>query len=67
MEPTACRRGTGDGGKGREVMRAPVSDGEVPAMGGWAHGPLSFHMSCQSDLMRPRGAPVLARGGADVM
>lgn len=48
-------------GKGREVMRAPVSDGEVFATGGWARGPLRFHLSCHSGLMRLRGAPVLGR------
>lgn len=53
--------GLGDGGKGREVMRAPVSDGEVFAMGGLARGPPSFHLSCQFGLMRLRGAPVLGR------
>ncbi len=42
-------------------MRALVSDGEVFVMGGWACRRLSFHFSCQSGLMRLRGASVLGR------
>lgn len=29
-------------GRGREVIRAPVSDGKVSVMGGWVPGPFSF-------------------------
>lgn len=29
-------------GRGREVIRAPVSDGKVSVMGGWVPGPSSF-------------------------
>lgn len=55
------------GTEGREVMRAHVKDGEVFfAMGGWVCAPLSFHLSCQSGLMRLGGVYVLGRGGGDV-
>ena len=49
MDGAGClkERVLGDIGKRGEVMRAPVSDGEVSAMGGWARGPLFFHLSCQ--------------------
>ena len=31
-------------GQGSGVMRVPVRDGKVSAMGGWVRGPLSFQI-----------------------